>query len=808
MMNGRYSIGTVVLGNWTIRNKLGEGSFGRVYEIQREDFGEVYRAALKVITVPQSESELTAVLEEGMTLIQAEQYFYGVVEDIVREFAIMARLKGTANVVGYEDHTVIRHGNECKWDILIRMELLNPLLPYAYEHPLARRDVIKLGIDMCRALELCQKYNVIHRDIKPENIFVSNNGDFKLGDFGISRTIDRTMAGLSKKGTYNYMAPEVYRGDTYGYSVDIYSLGIVLYRLLNKNRLPFLPPAPETITFQSREAALAKRMSGEVLPVPYYAEGRLCEIVLKACAFNPKDRYASPEQMRRELEAILYDENDAQLIYPDGDELALGENVYASKSVYANDFTEDATQCIFGASLNEKSVEDSGTEYIFGRTEATSKTEYIFSLQESGEKNDKKDTGNSTDSVGEKPGKKSGFAKMTTIIVGILLVMAVGGGVWYCNHQKQVVQEQYVLLMQQGTQLLESDVASAMVCFNDAHELCPEETEPLVFCAYALLLNGEYESCITYIENDLALGKSFEVQVQSRLSEILASAYFELEDYAAAASFFRLSTAGGDIAVSAQRDYAIALGKLGDYDAASEILQGMELAGAGDDITTYVKAEVNFARKQYLDAEQGFLYILNQADDTTLKKRALVGLSQLYQSCAILNRNDESPIDCAATKLVDVLSKGIAQYNLNYDSTLLELLAWGYYEAYQAEAAPETYLEQATQYFGKVLGLGVQKDYIYRNLYAIYYEMKDYVNAEKILEQYQNVFVKDYMPHALHAILLISIESEKEQADRDYTKAVEAYEMAGQLIRNQDDTTYYQQLETLIEQLRSGGWIS
>ena len=82
------------------------------------------------------------------------------------------------------------------------------------------------------------------------------------------------MSGLSKKGTYNYMAPEVYRGGAYGFSVDLYSLGLVLYRLLNKNRTPFLPPPPEPISFRDREQALARRMSGEALPSPYYGEGR------------------------------------------------------------------------------------------------------------------------------------------------------------------------------------------------------------------------------------------------------------------------------------------------------------------------------------------------------------------------------------------------------------------------------------------------------------------------------------------------------------------------------------------------------
>ena len=325
-----YEIGSIVFDKWKICRELGQGSYGTVYEIQREDFGGVYKAALKVITVPQSRSELQSVLDEGMTPPQAKQYFYSVVEDIGRECAIMSRLKGTGNIVSYEDHAVLRHPDGIGWDILIRMELLHPLLPYVYQHPMARRDIIRLGIDICKALELCQRYNIIHRDIKPENIFISDNGDYKLGDFGIARTIERTSSGLSKKGTYSYMAPEVYAGKEYGFSVDTYSLGLVLYRMLNKNRGPFLPQPPEAITFSSREQALARRMSGEPLPRPFYGEGRLGEIVLKACAFDPKDRYSSPQQLRQELEAILYTQTDAAVIYPDGDELTIDREPYAS----------------------------------------------------------------------------------------------------------------------------------------------------------------------------------------------------------------------------------------------------------------------------------------------------------------------------------------------------------------------------------------------------------------------------------------------------------------------------------------------
>ena len=371
-----YSVDAAVLDGWNVTRLLGEGGYGKVFEIERSEFGQTYRAALKVITVPQSSAEVRSVISEGMSTPQAEAYFHGIVEELVHEFSIMFKLKGTANVVSCEDLRVLEHPDGIGWDILIRMELLHPLLPYVYQHPMARRDIIRLGIDICKALELCQRYNIIHRDIKPENIFISDNGDYKLGDFGIARTIERTTSGLSKKGTYSYMAPEVYAGREYGFSVDTYSLGLVLYRMLNKNRGPFLPQPPEAITFSSREQALARRMSGEALPRPFYGEGRLGEIVLKACAFDPKDRYSSPQQLRQELEAILYTQTDAAVIYPDGDELTMDRESYASAR-YAAAFgtstskSASATQGVFTGDYHTKAeaTSEERTQSAFGSEE-------------------------------------------------------------------------------------------------------------------------------------------------------------------------------------------------------------------------------------------------------------------------------------------------------------------------------------------------------------------------------------------------------------------------------------------------------
>lgn len=294
-----------VFTNWTVKELLGTGAFGKVYRIEREEFGMTYQAAMKKIVIPQTDGEVEDALNEGMSADDVTGYFKSFVEDIVSEFKLMSRLKGHSNIVSYEDHYVISHEDGVGWDILIRMELLKSLKALMAERSLTEAEVIKLGIDLCSALEACGKINIIHRDIKPENIFISSFGEFKLGDFGIARTAEKTMSNLSKKGTYTYMAPEVYRGERYGATVDIYSLGIVMYRFMNHNRAPFLPAYPQPISFSDREASMARRVGNEPMPAPACGSDELKRIILKACAYNPSDRYQSPAQFKEELQKLM-----------------------------------------------------------------------------------------------------------------------------------------------------------------------------------------------------------------------------------------------------------------------------------------------------------------------------------------------------------------------------------------------------------------------------------------------------------------------------------------------------------------------
>lgn len=315
-----YVIGTKVFGDWEIIREIGEGSYGKVFELKKEQFGITSKAALKLIRIPKTTAEIREALSDGMDEKSVTSYFKGIVEQFVKEIAVMSELKGHPNIVGCEDFVVNAQEGSIGWDILIRMELLTPMLEYELQHKWTEEQVKKLAMDMCEALIFCQKKGLIHRDIKPGNIFVDAVGNFRLGDFGVARTAEKTMGGMSKQGTENYMAPEVYYVRPYGANVDIYSLGIVLYRLMNEKRLPFWPLPPEPVGFTDKIQALTKRMNGENLPAPLHAREEFANIILKACEADPKKRYHTAGEMLAALKGMAVHsektEDDLDILTP------------------------------------------------------------------------------------------------------------------------------------------------------------------------------------------------------------------------------------------------------------------------------------------------------------------------------------------------------------------------------------------------------------------------------------------------------------------------------------------------------------
>lgn len=305
-------------GVWRIEEAIGAGSFGKVYRAVREEFGQKFYSAIKHISIPANDSQVKDIIAEGLATdaASAKVYFDDVTQKLLSEIILMYELRGTTNIVSYEDHIVIPKSNGIGNDIFIRMELLTSLNTLMSERQFSASDVTKLGIDMCCALEACSKNNIVHRDIKPSNIFVNERGDYKLGDFGVAKQLKDSTTFMSVKGTYNYMSPEIYHSLPANLTADIYSLGIVMYRLLNGNRAPLLSADAKNITSDDNMAAFHRRMTGEPLPPPAYADSNLSNIILIATNYDRTKRFPSPTEFKNALQSIA---NGQPYVFSDPD---------------------------------------------------------------------------------------------------------------------------------------------------------------------------------------------------------------------------------------------------------------------------------------------------------------------------------------------------------------------------------------------------------------------------------------------------------------------------------------------------------
>ncbi|WP_265444533.1 DUF5050 domain-containing protein [Acetivibrio straminisolvens] len=346
-------------GAWRVESFIGEGSYGKVYKIFKEEWGFKYQSALKLISIPTQEQHREAVATIGNDDNSLEQYFQSAVKNIVNEIHMMYTLRGNTNIVSYEDHLVQKSSERFGWDILIRMEYLTTLNKYISQNGLTRAGVINVALDICSALEICEQKKIIHRDIKDENIFVTSDGKFKLGDFGIAKELTRISLASSIRGTPLYMAPEVYRGRPYDSRSDLYSLGIVIYKLLNHGRFPFMPPYPQELKYKDSEAALDKRLSGEALTPPLQAGEKLSQFILKMCAFDPDARYSSATEAKKALYEILsemsYEERSFWVISPSAADNTVMDTELMQNSPSQHDVIMPQ---INNANMNDKNMDD------------------------------------------------------------------------------------------------------------------------------------------------------------------------------------------------------------------------------------------------------------------------------------------------------------------------------------------------------------------------------------------------------------------------------------------------------------------
>jgi serine/threonine protein kinase/tetratricopeptide (TPR) repeat protein len=279
------------IGSYTIVERLGEGGMGIVYRGQQEHPRR--EVAIKVLRGLAGETELRRFEYEAEILGRLDHPFVAK----VIEAGVEPALNGLPFIV---------------------MELVSgeDLLTYTESRipggAAGRAELLALFADVCEGVEHAHQHGVVHRDLKPSNVLVSEEGRPRILDFGIARPADvgdedastpgRTMTG-SVIGTLAWMSPEQARGDRDAMDVrsDVYSLGVLLYRLLT-GEMPYdvsdLPPWEAARKVCEDEPRRLGRIDGSLC-------GDLEAIAAMALEKEPGKRYAGAGALGRDVRRFL-----------------------------------------------------------------------------------------------------------------------------------------------------------------------------------------------------------------------------------------------------------------------------------------------------------------------------------------------------------------------------------------------------------------------------------------------------------------------------------------------------------------------
>ena len=298
-----------IIPEYEISDQIGEGASSSVYLASAGTGSEQTelgcQIAVKVIEIPAEDADLDKAPYAQIAPDRLASYIREEAENCLKKAEMVRSMQDAEHIIKIYDAEIRPIPGERRLAVLIYMEYLDTLRQCLEKEQISPENFRGIGIDLCKALEECRKKKIVHRDIKIDNIF--KRGDhYVLGDFGLSGYCDGSSSGDIMMGTRIYMAPEVYRGEENTALSDIYSLGMVLYILYNDSQIPFRPRNQRFVMAAEYEKAIMRRLNGEELPPPfsskYQIPADIAAIILKACSYDPADRFESAAAMRTALE--------------------------------------------------------------------------------------------------------------------------------------------------------------------------------------------------------------------------------------------------------------------------------------------------------------------------------------------------------------------------------------------------------------------------------------------------------------------------------------------------------------------------
>lgn len=269
------------------------------YPAMPKDSNDKY--IVKVISVPASQVQLDALLLTGayQTQEQAREYFHSLAEEILQEVSVLGKLSGYEGFLPYQASQMVEMDRGVGYNIYLLSPYKRSLERFCKKNTVTHLHAVNLGLDLCASMAVCRKLGYLYLDLKPSNIFVSKDNEFRVGDLGFVALDSLKFASMPDKYRSSYTAPEIADAfSSLNTTVDIYAIGMILYQLYNDGKLP--------------------KVTQEPLDPPAYADYEMAEIILKACAYKPEDRWQDPIAMGEAIVSYMQRNgvNDVPIVAP------------------------------------------------------------------------------------------------------------------------------------------------------------------------------------------------------------------------------------------------------------------------------------------------------------------------------------------------------------------------------------------------------------------------------------------------------------------------------------------------------------
>lgn len=294
--------GALPWAEWIIDRYIGKSVNSAHFQVHHKDTKAAASIEQRDLYLPEElEAQLT---RQGASVKNYSDYYLSVAAGKLQIAQELKNIRGIVSVDEFKAVPNIKSG----YTLFIRRPYVKTLKEYLEDETLTLQDYAKGVVFLCDAVSACHKQSVVFGGIRPDAVYVTDDKHFMLGTenfFALSR-FDEKIDRFYLNGLTDSAAPETLNKGECTPLSDVYELGLLLYYFFNENKIPFLPLTQKKRNDHIYQGAIERRLGGEALLPPAHGTEEMKKVILKACEFDPEKRYASVEELKKELSNLIF----------------------------------------------------------------------------------------------------------------------------------------------------------------------------------------------------------------------------------------------------------------------------------------------------------------------------------------------------------------------------------------------------------------------------------------------------------------------------------------------------------------------